>query len=123
MTDAPSSAGTPSSNRNVMLVLAYFGPLALVPFLVEKNDPEVQWHAKHGLVLLAAKIILSVALSVVGMVVGQIPGLGCLVALIGFLFSFGLGLGVVILHVVMIIKAINGQRLLIPGVSEYVNRF
>jgi len=44
----------PSPNRGVMIVLAYLWPLALVPLLLEKHDPEVQWHAKHGIVLMIA---------------------------------------------------------------------
>src|SRR5436190_8527971 len=49
MADAtPGSA--PSSNRNVMILLSYLWLLALVPLLTEKDDKEVQWHAKHGLV-------------------------------------------------------------------------
>src|SRR5262249_27925078 len=38
-------------NRGMMIVLAYLWPLALVPLLLDKADPEAQWHAKHGLVL------------------------------------------------------------------------
>ena len=45
-----------------MIVLAYLWPLALVPLLVEKNDPEVQWHAKHGIVLMVAELVLLFAL-------------------------------------------------------------
>src|SRR3984885_5100855 len=48
----------PSPNRDVMIVLAYLWLLALVPLLVEKHDSEVQWHAKHGLVLVIAELIL-----------------------------------------------------------------
>ena len=44
-----------------MLVLAYLGLLALIPLLTEKDDKEVQWHAKHGLVQFFAWIILFVA--------------------------------------------------------------
>ncbi len=44
----------PSPDRGVMIVLAYLWPLALVPLLIEKHDAEVQWHAKHGIVLMAA---------------------------------------------------------------------
>ena len=42
-----------SPNRGVMIVLAYLWLLALIPLLLEKQDAEVQWHAKHGLVLMA----------------------------------------------------------------------
>jgi len=48
----------PSPNRGVMIVLAYMWPLALVPLLLEKNDPDVQWHAKHGIVLMIAELVL-----------------------------------------------------------------
>src|SRR5262249_11820241 len=48
----------PSANRGVMIVLAYLWILALVPLLAEKHDPDVQWHAKHGLVMMAAELIL-----------------------------------------------------------------
>ena len=65
-----------------MIVLAYLWLLALVPLLVEKNDPEVQWHAKHGLVLMAAEVILWIALGIVSTLLGVITaGLGCLVGL------------------------------------------
>ena len=52
-----------SSNRGVMIVLAYLWPLAIVPLLLEKDDADVQWHAKHGLVLLAAELLLLIACS------------------------------------------------------------
>ena len=69
MADAtPGSA--PSSNRNVMIVLSYLWLLALVPLLTEKDDKEVQWHAKHGLVLMVAELFLWIAISVV---LGAIP--------------------------------------------------
>ena len=41
----------PSSDRTIMLVLSYLGILALIPLLMKKDDPEVQWHAKNGLAL------------------------------------------------------------------------
>ena len=41
-----------------MIVLAYLWVLALVPLVVARQDPEVQWHAKHGLVLMIAELLL-----------------------------------------------------------------
>src|SRR6185369_4186947 len=67
-----------SPNRGVMIVLAYLWPLALVPLLLEKRDPEVQWHAKHGLVLMVAELILIVGYVVVTSIVSMATlGLGC----------------------------------------------
>lgn len=114
MADAtPGSA--PSSNRNIMIVLSYLWLLALVPLLTEKDDKEVQWHAKHGLVLMVAELFVWIAISVV---LSAIPVVGC----IGLLFTPLLMLGELILHVMCIVKGVNGQRLIIPGLSEYADK-
>lgn len=65
MAEPTQPADTPSPNRPIMIVLSYLWILALVPLLVEKRDAEVQWHAKHGLVLIAAEIIFWIAYSIV----------------------------------------------------------
>src|SRR6266849_1421589 len=60
----PSRVSDPSPNRGVMIVLAYLWPLALVPLLIERGDPDVQWHAKHGIVLMIAELILLIAFGI-----------------------------------------------------------
>ncbi len=114
----PPSAPPPSAdggNRAMMIVLSYLWILALVPFLVEKRDKEVQWHAKHGLVLFAAELILWVAIAIVQVAVP----FGCVLTPIVML----LWLAVLVLHIVCIVKGVNGQRLIIPGVSQYADKF
>ena len=88
MADATPGSGAPSSNRNVMILLSYLWLLALIPLVVEKDDREVQWHAKHGLVLTVAELIFWVAFQVLMFVLGSF--LGCLVAI----FAPIIGLGV-----------------------------
>jgi len=100
-----------SSNRSVMLVLAYLGILALVPLLTEKNDREVQWHAKHGLVLLVAYLVLTVGLFVASMVVGVIG-----------MLQIPLWLGYLVVIILGITNALNGKRFLIPGVSDFADK-
>lgn len=112
---ADATPGAPSSNRNVMIVLSYLWLLALVPLLTEKDDKEVQWHAKHGLVLMVAEIFIWIVISIV---LGSIPLVGC----IGLLFTPLLMLGELVIHIMAIVKGINGQRLIIPGISEFANK-
>ncbi|MCH9650765.1 MAG: hypothetical protein K0U98_21225 [Deltaproteobacteria bacterium] len=97
----------------MMLVLSYLGPFALIPFLMEKDDSEVQWHSKHGLVLLAAEIVFWLVLSIVG---SFLAFLTCI------LYPF-IALGLMALHVICIVKAVKGERLLIPGLSEFADKF
>jgi uncharacterized membrane protein len=41
-----------------MGVLAYLGPLVIIPYLMAKNNPFVKFHIKQGLVLLCFQIII-----------------------------------------------------------------
>lgn len=102
-----------------MIVLAYLWPLALVPLLVDKEDPEVQWHAKHGIVLMIAEIVLLILFLVVNILVSLATfGLGCV---LGMLVIF-LWIAILAVHAMAIITGLNGKRFLIPGISEYANR-
>lgn len=112
----PTGSGAQSSNRGVMIVLSYLWLLALVPLLVEKDDKEVQWHAKHGLVLVGAEIVFWIAVTIVQLALGTI--LGCVVSLL----SIFVWLAIVILHIMAIVKGVNGGRLIIPGVSQYADK-
>ena len=111
----PAPAGPVSSNRSVMIVLSYLWILSLVPLLVEKDDQEVQWHAKHGIVLMVAEIVFWIVFNIV---IYMIP-FGCVIGLIGPLVA----LAFLAVHIVAIIKGLNGQRLIIPMISEYASRF
>ena len=112
----PPPPPAPSSNRNVMIVLSYLWLLALVPLLTEKDDREVQWHAKHGIVLMVAEIIFWVVLAVIQTMTFLI---GCFAGIFG-LFAW---LAIVILHILCIVEGINGQRLIVPGISQYADKF
>jgi uncharacterized membrane protein len=122
MSDGTASPQLPS-DKTAMLILSYLGLLALIPLLVEKEDRNVQWHAKHGLVLFAAAFILSIVLWILTGVITMVPGLGCLVGLISFFAGMGLWVGYLIVIVLGIMKALKGERFMVPGVSEYANRF
>jgi uncharacterized membrane protein len=119
-TPPPPPAGTPpggaSQNRGLMLALAYLGPLALIPLVTEKDDPEVQWHAKHGLVLFVAEVVLWIVL---GIFIHVIPFLACAAVM----FFPLLGLAIFIFHIYLILQAQKGQRVMVPGLSDFANRF
>ena len=105
-----------SSNRTAMIILAYLGFLALIPLLVEKEDADIQWHAKHGLVLMLSWIVLFVALAIIA----SIPGLGLV---IGCGVSPFLMLIIFFVHVFAIVKGLDGERLLVPIISDFADRW
>ena len=113
---APKPPAGGSDNRNLMIVLAYLWILALIPLLTEKEDRDLQWHAKHGLVLTAVEIIFWV---VVGLLNAMSGFVGCLLMplyILGWVAILGL-------HIVCIVKGVKGERVTIPGISQYADRF
>jgi uncharacterized membrane protein len=109
-----------SQNRQLMIVLSYLWILALIPFLTEKEDREVQWHARHGLVLTAAEFVFWIAYTILQVVLDRIiGGLGCIAGLLGPLIF----LGFLVLRVLCIVKGTSGQRFIIPVISQYADRF
>jgi len=116
----PASSSGDSSNRSIMVVLSYLWLLALVPLLVEKDDKEVQWHAKHGLVLLVAEIVFWIGITVITTLLGTMGmGLGCVLSMLTPFLS----LAFLALHIMCIVKGLGGERFLIPGVSQYADKF
>ncbi len=105
---ASLSGETVRDQDKIMLVLAYLGLLALIP-LVAVNDSEfVKWNAKNGLVLWIVGIVLVLVLQIVWYL-GQF--LGCLAML-----------GLVVVSVVGISKALKGERYRIPFVSSIASK-
>ena len=110
-----SGGGGESSNRTLMIVLSYLGLLALIPLLMEKEDQEVQWHAKHGLVLFGFWVVLGMVLGLLS----AVPVLGCL----SLVVSLFVPIAALVVHIIAIVKGINGERFLIPGLSDFADKF
>lgn len=96
-----------------MNVLSYLWILALIPFLTQKEDAEIQWHAKNGLVITAAEFVAYLIVFVLSMITAF---LGCFLNPVVFL-------GFVILRIIGIVKANKGERLVVPGVSQFADSF
>lgn len=108
------NAEGPSPARPWLLVLAYLGVLGVVALLATR-DREVRWHARNGLLLFAAVAATGAASTIVGILV---PSLSCLYAVAMMIVS----LLYVLIVVLAIVKALEGQRLMIPGISPYASR-
>lgn len=112
----PPPAGAASSDRSLMLVLSYLSILAVIPLLTKKEDREIQWHAKNGLVLTAAFVILSIGWAVINHFMPA--SLGCALSFV----SCALWIGWLALAVMGMMKAFKGERLRIPMISEFADK-
>lgn len=112
----PPSGGPASSDRTIMLVLSYLGILALIPLLTKKDDREVQWHARNGLAFFVAWVVISIAWAIIS---NFLPSsLGCALSFVSCGISIA-GLAVVI---IAIMKAVKGERLRLPVISDFADK-
>ena len=113
MSDLQSSPEPVHSEDKVMLVLSYLGLFSLIPFFITKSE-YVKWHAKQGLTLCIVAVVVSIALAILTAVLASIVGaLASVMSLVSGLFS----LGVLVVAVLAIIKALGGIRWPIPVVA------
>ena len=109
---------SPSSDRTIMIVLSYLGLLALIPYLTKKEDPEIHWHAKNGVGLLIAEVIVYVGLMVLTWVLPSNMGLGCITTAISCI----LPIAILALHVYCIVQAVGGKRPRIPAITDFAEK-
>lgn len=112
----PPSGGPASSDRTIMLVLSYLGILALIPLLTKRDDPEVQWHAKNGLAIFVAWVVISIVWAVIQAFLPD--ALGCALSFV----SCGISLGGLAIVIMAIMKAVKGERLRLPVISDFADK-
>lgn len=107
----------PGGDRTMMIVLSYLWILALIPLLTKKEDKEVQWHAKNGLAFTVAEIAFWIIFQVLLYVMPD--SIGCVASMGGCV----LWCVFVALHVIAIVKGVNGQRFRLPVISDFADKF
>lgn len=105
---APTPTPAPADNTTLMGVLAYIGPLVIIPYLTAKDNPFVKFHIKQGLVLLVAEAILWV--------------LGSMVYMLWMVLQF-VNLGLLILAILGIVNVIQKKEAEVPLLGQFAKHF
>jgi len=109
-----------SDQDRVLLVFGYLGPLALVSLIATRRE-FVKWHAKQGLMLLAALAVLYFGVLKPLAVVFDTWVWGWLAELFWALIAIVV-LGVVVLVLVCIVRGLEGERFKVPLLGDLVDR-
>jgi uncharacterized membrane protein len=96
----PEETKTTTSDSNLMAALSYLWLLSVVMLLVKKEDAFVQFHAKQGLVLFIASVVLWV------------------IPIIGWLLNIAVFIAVIL----GFIKALQGEKYEMPLVSDIAKK-
>ena len=134
MSEQPAQAPAPQSEQQmieegkIFALLAYLGILCLVPLLAKKDNKFAYYHAKQGLVLFIAEVILFLVLGIGGFIIGMIASMihGMLGAIFGMLFGLlwlAVVLGSLAISIIGIVQSLNGKYWEIPVLGKYAKKF
>jgi len=105
MTDTTSPINPQKVDTKVASVIAYIiGPIYL---LIEKEDKTVRFHALQATFLYVALVIVNMIISTLGL---------------WFLSSL-VSLGAFILWIVLMVKAYQGEKIVLPVIGEYAQKY
>jgi uncharacterized membrane protein len=101
--------------NKVMAVLAYIGPLVLVPILAAKDSKFAKFHANQGLTLFICSFVYCIAVFIISFILYSISDwLGFFVHILRLL-----NLAFLVLAVLGIINAVNGQAKELPVIGKF----
>jgi uncharacterized membrane protein len=97
------------------LVVSYLPLLGVVPLFFGESSREVRWHARNGILLSAAFVAILGAATGAGLL---FPSLSCVYGIAVFVLAIVYAIVVIL----AIVKALQGQRLVVRGLSRYADR-
>ena len=98
-----------------MAILAYFGPLVLIPIFAAKQSKFARYHSNQGLVLLIASILYGIAYSILSSIILAISWrLYFIVSIIGLV-----SIVITILAIIGIINAATGKAKELPLIGKF----
>ncbi|MDQ2980097.1 MAG: hypothetical protein M3R62_12845 [Acidobacteriota bacterium] len=102
-------------NPRWALILSYLPLLGVFPLFFGRPSREVRWHARNGLFLFGGTVALGAVATAATLL---FPSLSCVYGL-GVFFACAV---YAILAVLAMVKALQGERLIFPGLSRYADR-
>ncbi|KKQ27978.1 MAG: putative membrane protein [Candidatus Magasanikbacteria bacterium GW2011_GWC2_37_14] len=101
-----SGPGDVQENK-ILAIIGYLGILCLIPLLLKRDSQFAQYHGKQGVMLLIGWVVINVVMVVpiLGWIVGFVGNIACLV-----------------LMIVGIVNAAQGQMKELPWIGKYAGK-
>jgi len=98
-------------DNKAIAAIGYLSILCLIPLLMAKDSPFAQFHAKQGLVLFIAEVV-----------VFFLNGFLALIPFIGWFAMVVLNIALLLLALAGLIKAYNGEKWEMPILGAYAKK-
>ena len=95
----------------------------LIFYLTEKDDDFVRFHAVQSIVFSVALIVVFIALSIFGTIIGMVPVIGAIVGLFLGLASLVVWMGAFVFWIILMVKAYQGERYKLPVLGDMAEKY
>lgn len=92
----------------------------IVFFIIEKDDKTVRFHALQSIAFFIAWGAAYFVLQIVAIVIGQVSD--CLGAIFGLIAWLGIGIGGLIVWIMLMVKAYNGEKWKLPVIGDIAEK-
>lgn len=108
-----SAEAADAQNNKVMAILAYFGPLVLIPIFAAKNSAFTRYHSNQGLVLFIATVAYNIVSGILNSVILAISWrlyfLTNIISLVSVVFA--------VLAIMGVVSAYKGEKKPLPVIG------
>jgi len=109
------------------IIFGLLGLLFLVPMLAHKDNPFSRYHARQGMLLFLASVLVAVLFWVVGVILGSIidlsPVAGLVTAITGLVVITGTGITIFVFAIIGTVKAASGKFYRMPLIGTMAERW
>ncbi|MCL5265325.1 MAG: DUF4870 domain-containing protein [Chloroflexi bacterium] len=92
-------------------------------YVLEKEDGFIRFHAMQSILFNVAWTVLWIVLTIVMTILGFVPFLGIVVAILGFVVWLVVFLGGFVLWLFLIIKAYQGEKFKLPYIGDMAENY
>jgi uncharacterized membrane protein len=106
-------------NTAALLCYLFTWVTGLIFYLLEKDNKYVRFHAMQSILFGVAMVVAGVLLVILTTILGYIPFIGGMASM---LLSFAYWIGTVIIWILLMVKAFQGERYKLPFIGDIAER-
>jgi uncharacterized membrane protein len=95
----------------------------IIFFVIEPRNQRVRFNAMQSILLCAAAVVIDIGLTILFIILGLLPGVGVVFAVLGGIVSLIYSLGLFVLWLLLMIKSFTGSDLRLPVIAEYADKY
>ena len=95
----------------------------IVFYIIEKDNRNVKFSAMQSIVVFGGLTALMIVISILSMILGNIPVVGHILGILLWIVSSLCGLGGFVLWIILVVKSLQGEVYKVPFAGEMAEKY